>query len=121
MPLLGGRLCEVAYTNPLIPLLTFFIPINWGGGGAWTLVPLSYASVSGAARICQRGAKAKRPSGGGCERFPPSHGREIFWNFMYENFIFLDIIMLLLGDRLCEVVYTNPLPPPFLHFFYFLH
>ena len=43
-------------------------------------MPLSYASDSGAARICQQGAKAReRGQGvGGC--FPPSHGREIFEN-----------------------------------------
>ena len=29
MPLLGGRLCEVAYTNPLLPLLKInFTPIR---------------------------------------------------------------------------------------------
>ena len=29
MPLLGGRLCEVAYTNPLLPLLKIsFTPIK---------------------------------------------------------------------------------------------
>ena len=48
------------------------------GGEALALVPLSYASDSGAARIYQRGAKARERSdraGGGC-----GHGREIFEN-----------------------------------------
>ena len=68
MPLLGGRLCEVASTNPLLPLLNFFYSNQRGGGGG-VLVPLSYSSDSGAARICQRGAKARERSdraGGGC-------------------------------------------------------
>ena len=46
IPLLGGILCEVAYTNPLIPLSIFFIPINGGGGPC----ALSYANESGAAK-----------------------------------------------------------------------
>ena len=60
MPLLGGRSCEVAYTNPLLPLLKiYFTPINeeGGGGRGWALVSLGYASDSGAARICQRRAR----------------------------------------------------------------
>ena len=62
-------------------------------------------------------------SGGGCgwavSSLPCTVGN-FFGNFMYENIIFLDIIiMLLLGGRLCEVVYTNPLLPPFLNLFYF--
>ena len=45
-------------------------------------MPLSYASDSGAAIICQRGAKARERSdqglaGGGCG-VSPSHGRDIF-------------------------------------------
>ena len=48
--ILGGRLCEVAYTNPLRPNHPFnFLYTNqWGGGGAWALVRHSYASDSGA-------------------------------------------------------------------------
>ena len=75
MALLGGWLCEVTYTNPLLPLLlkNYFTPIKGGGGMA--LCALSYASDGGAARICQRGAKAREQSdraGGGCGRgFPP--------------------------------------------------
>ena len=37
------RLCEVAYTNPLVPPFSvFFFNSNQrgGGGGAWALVPL---------------------------------------------------------------------------------
>ena len=58
--------------QPLPPLLNF--PQSMG---AWVLVPLSYASDSGAARICQQGAKARERSdqaGGGCfvgGGFPP--------------------------------------------------
>ena len=92
MPLLGGRLCEVANTNPLLPLLTICvspIKVQWG------LVPLSYASDSGAARICQRGGggggKARVRSDQAGEVFFPSHGREIFWKFLCENGIVLHI------------------------------
>ena len=68
MSLLGGKLCEVAYTNPLLPPFKLFTPIM----GAWPLVPLSYASDSGAARICQRGGggvKAREGGGGYREIF----------------------------------------------------
>ena len=90
--LLEGKLCEGAYfyQSPTPPL-NFFVNSNQVGG-AWALVPLIYASDSGAVRICQRGGgggKARERSsqagegvGGG---FPPStvnppamHGREIF-------------------------------------------
>ena len=40
-----------------------------GGGGTWALVPLSYASDSGTARICQPRANARERidrAGGGC-------------------------------------------------------
>ena len=60
----------------ILPLLKISCTPN-KGAGAWTLVPLSCASASGAARICHRGAKANQPSGGRVW-FPPSHGREIF-------------------------------------------
>ena len=60
---------------PPPPLLNFFHSSQWG---AWGLVPLSYASDSGVARIYQQEGQsegAKRSIGG---RVPPSHGREIF-------------------------------------------
>ena len=81
MPLLGGRLCEVAYTNSLLPLLKCILLQS--RGGAWVLVPLSYASDSGAARICQRGPKQGSEAterGEVVGGFPPSHGRKIFEN-----------------------------------------
>ena len=91
---LGGRLCEVAYTIPYFPLLISFTPIK--GGGACALVPLSYASASGAARIFQRGPKrgSEATERGECVGgvVSPSHSREIFfWKFVYENGIFLHI------------------------------
>ena len=49
-------------------------------------MPLSYASDSGAARICQQGAKVREQNdraGGGCVGGgggSPSHGMEIFEN-----------------------------------------
>ena len=53
------------------------------------LCALSYASNGGAARICQRGAKAREQSdraGGGCGRgVSPSHGREIFQNLCLKT------------------------------------
>ena len=59
MPLLGGRYCEVAYTNPLLPPFNiFYSNQGGGGGGAWTLsVPLRYVSASGAARFVNQGSK----------------------------------------------------------------
>ena len=65
---IGGRLCEVAYTNPQL-LNIYFTPIK---GIVWALMPLSYVSDSSAARICQRvqSEGAKRRSGGGGGGWP---------------------------------------------------
>ena len=67
MPLLAGRLlCEVAYTNALPPFKKkkkSFTPINGGKEGAWVFVSLSYASDSGAARICQGGGGGGQSEG----------------------------------------------------------
>ena len=54
MSLLGGWLCEVTYTNPLLSpsLKNYFTPIK--GTGDMSPCALSYASDGGAARICQR-------------------------------------------------------------------
>ena len=49
---------------------------------------------------------------------PPPPRREIVRKFVYENGIFLHI-KYLLGGRLCEVAYTNPLPS-LLYMFLFL-
>ena len=52
-----------------------------GGGGMGPCAPFSYASDSGAARICQRGAKAREQSDRAGESVsppPPQSGREIF-------------------------------------------
>ena len=75
--------CRGIYNNPYSPLLIYFTQINGGGGGG-------YASDSGDARICQRGAKARVCRyGRGC---PPSHGRDILkfrvskWPFFYSPF-----------------------------------
>ena len=69
MALLGGWLCEVTYTNPLLPpsFEKLFTPIEGGGGMA--PCALSYASDGGAASICQRGAKAREGVGGEIGRF----------------------------------------------------
>ena len=45
------------YQSPTSPFHS-----NQGGGGAWALVPLSYASASGAAGICQPRVKARERS-----------------------------------------------------------
>ena len=107
------------------PSILKFLLLQSKGVGAWALVPLSYASDSGAARICQRGNnlatersdRAWRRYGRGLPP-PPPHGREIVRKFVYENGIFLHI-KYLLGGRLCEVAYTNPLPS-LLYMFLFL-
>ena len=83
MPLLGGRLFDVAYTNPLLPVLKVsFTPIKKGD---WQcLCSSTYANGSGAASILRSTGKPKRGSEApereeGCGReFAPSHGREIF-------------------------------------------
>ena len=53
------------------------------------LCALSYASDGGAARICQRGAKAReqsdRAGGRVWEGVSPSHGREIFKNLCLKT------------------------------------
>ena len=95
-----------------IPIPFFYSNKRGGQGGhAWALVPLSYASDSSVARICQRGAKArehackatealhkglhKALSQGGQEIVPlvpgpPTVGRFFFIN-MYQNGNFLHI------------------------------
>ena len=102
MPLLGARLCEVAYTNP-----QFF------NGGVHGPLSLSYASDSDAARIWQRGPKRRSGRGGF-----PCDCRGQFWQFVYENGSFLHIKWgIIRGYRLCEVAYpfpTFPSPPFFL-------
>ena len=87
MPLLGGTLCEVAYTNPLLPpplFFYFFYSNQWGGGGgeAWALVPLSYMPVTVVQPGFVNGSEVTE-RGEGVGRF--------FWNFVYENDIFLHI------------------------------
>ena len=69
MALLGGWLCEVTYTNPLFPPSFEKIFYSNQGGGGMAPCALSYSRDGGAARICQRGAKAR-----------VSHGREIFFS-----------------------------------------
>ena len=59
MPLLGGWLCEVTYTNPLLPPSFEKLFYSNQEGGGMAPCALSYASDGGAARICQRGAKAR--------------------------------------------------------------
>ena len=86
--------------------------------GAWALVPLSYASGSGAARICQQGAKARDRSDrtGGGWGVSPSNDREIlFWKFVHENGIFLHIKWVVY-----VVAYTNSLLFSFFFFFFLL-
>ena len=82
MPLLGGRLREVAYTNPPPPPTPPFKNLFYSnqGGGAWALVPLSYASDSGAARIFQQGPNRR------CGR-----GESFENSWLYENVILLHI------------------------------
>ena len=76
MSLLGGRLCEVAYTNPLLSLFNFFHS-NQGGGGHGLLYPLAMP-VPQLAFVnlgSKRGSEATE-WGGGC--VSPSHGKETF-------------------------------------------
>ena len=57
MPLLGGWLCEVTYTNPLLSPSFEKLFYSNQGGGDMSPCALNYASDGGAARICQRGPK----------------------------------------------------------------
>ena len=71
---------------------------------------LSYASDGGAARICQRGAKAReRRSGGGCGRgVSPSHGREIFQNLCLKT-VFSCTLDTFIRGSLCSGAH-RPIP-----------
>ena len=91
MTLLGGWLCEVTYTNPLLPpsFEKVFYSNQAGGGEGMAPCALSYASDGGAARICQRGAKARERSDrawGGCGRgFPPPSVGRFFENLCMKT------------------------------------
>ena len=62
MALLGGWLCEVTYQSPTPPFFQKIILLQSRGAGGMAPCALSYASDGGAARICQRGAKARERS-----------------------------------------------------------
>ena len=84
--IIRGWLCEVTYTNPLLPASFEKLFYSNQGGGGMAPCALSYASDGGTARICQQGAKARERSdraGGGCGS--PSHGREIFHNLCLKT------------------------------------
>ena len=70
MSLLGGWLCEVMYTNPLLSpsLKNYFTPIK--GTGTCPLVPLAMPVTVVQPGFVKGGQSegAKRPSGGGCGR-----------------------------------------------------
>ena len=81
MPLSGGWLCEVTYTNPLLSpsLKNFFTPIK--GTGTCPLVPLAMPVTVVQPGFVNGGQSegAKRRSGGRVWE-GGSHGREIFEN-----------------------------------------
>ena len=93
-------------------------------------MPLSYASDSGATRICHREAKARERSdqaGGGCGRgYPSSHGREIFANSCMKT-AFSRTLTAFIRGSLCRGI--DQFPPLFLFllnlsqtfFFFFLN
>ena len=70
------------YQSPTSPF--YFVYSNQGG---MALVPLSYASASGAARICQPRVKAMEQNnraGGECERgFPPPTVRRYLFIYLF--------------------------------------
>ena len=79
------------YQSPTPPFFWKLFYSSQGGGGMAPCA-LSYASDGGAARICQRGAKARERSdqaGGGCGRgfSPPTVGR--FFKICVWNWHFL--------------------------------
>ena len=103
MTLLGGSYVSCIYKSPI------YSPITWA------LVHLSYSINSGAARICQRGpkrgSKATERGEGVRGGFTPSHGREIFWKFVYENEISCTLNAIIRGLIMWSD-YTNPLLSP---------
>ena len=114
MPLLGGMLCEVAYIPiPYTPApFKILFYSNQGGGGHGPVCPLACASVSGAARLCQRGAKSNQPSGGRVwEGFPPPppHGREIFENLCMKTAAFSCTLNAIISGNLCSGIDQFPL------------
>ena len=91
MPLSGGWLCEVTYTNPLLSpsLKNYITPIK--GTGTCPLVPLAMP-VTVVQPGFVNGSQSEGAGEGVGGGFPPSHGREIFFRkFLYENSIFLHI------------------------------
>ena len=105
MALLGGRLCEVACTNPLLPLFRNLFYSN--RTERRVLLPLSFASDSGAARICRRAAKARgrsnRAGGRVWEVVSPSHGRTIF-----ENLCMKTAFSCTLGQKKKKIMLPSP-------------
>ena len=82
MSLLGGRLCEVAYTNPLLPPPFFLINSNQGGHGPLYSLAMPVPVVQpGFVNLgSNRGSEAterRGGGGGGWEVGFPSQVREI--------------------------------------------
>ena len=93
--LLEGRLCEVAYTNPLLPHFKFLLLQSTGGGGHGRLCPLAMPVTvvqPRAAKICQRGGGAKRGGvrKGTCtnSRYRCMHSRNFNRNINVDEFEF---------------------------------
>ena len=88
---------------------SFFYSNQQGGGGVLALVPRSYASNSGTATICQRGAKARERSdqaGGG--RFPPpTVGRFLKIRDFYET-VFSCALNSIIEGSLCSGIDQFP-------------
>ena len=73
MALLGGWLCEVTYTNPLLPpSFEKLFYSNQGGAGAWPFVPLAMpvtvvqpGFVNGGPKRLEQSDRAGEGVGGG--------------------------------------------------------
>ena len=111
-----GGIC----TNPIIfPLLKIsFTPIKGDRGPLCILaIPVTVVQPG-----CVNGGQskgAKWPRGGGCGRgFSPSHGREIFWKFLYENDISCTLNGIIRGLVMWSDIYQSPTPPSFETLFY---
>ena len=97
MPLLGGRLYEVAlHQFATHPLLIFFYSNQRGGGGGgevgWAPVPLAMP-------VTVRGSEATER----WEDFTPSHGREIFYFIRRSLKTALSCTLNAIMGKLCEV------------------
>ena len=110
-------MCEGGGVSP--PTVTFLLFQSMRGGGAWALLALSYASDSGAAKICQQGAKARERSdrAGGGELWEGVHSREIFENSGMKTTLSCTLNAIIRGKIIVKYsIHESPTPPLWISF-----